>query len=75
MRVTFNYRYSPPRTQVKDLLMNGEIGDVLSVDFHWLLNTDARHRLLPALAQPEEELRRPDDPQGHATTSTWSTGG
>ncbi len=39
VRVTFNYRYSPPRTQVKDLLMNGEIGDVLSVDFHWLLNT------------------------------------
>lgn len=38
-RVTFNYRYSPPRTQVKDLLMAGEIGDVLSVDFHWLLNT------------------------------------
>lgn len=38
-RVTFNYRYSPPRTQVKDVLMSGEIGDVLSVDFHWLLNT------------------------------------
>lgn len=38
-RVTFNYRYSPPRSQVKELLMNGEIGDVLSVDFHWLLNT------------------------------------
>lgn len=38
-RVLFNYRYSPPRTQVKDLLMSGEIGDVLSVDFHWLLNT------------------------------------
>ncbi|MBI5689516.1 MAG: Gfo/Idh/MocA family oxidoreductase [Verrucomicrobia bacterium] len=38
-RVTFNYRYSPPRAQVKDLLMRGEIGDVLSVDFHWLLNT------------------------------------
>jgi predicted dehydrogenase len=37
--VTFNYRYSPPRTQVKDLLMSGEIGDLLSVDFHWLLNT------------------------------------
>jgi predicted dehydrogenase len=37
--VTFNYRYSPPRTQVKDLLMAGEIGQVLSVDFHWLLNT------------------------------------
>jgi len=39
LRVTFNYRYSPPRTQVKDLLMSGEIGDVLSVDFHWMLNT------------------------------------
>ncbi len=37
--VTFNYRYSPHRTQVKDMLMNGVIGDVLSVDFHWLLNT------------------------------------
>jgi predicted dehydrogenase len=37
--VTFNYRYSPPRTQVKDLLMKGTIGDVLSVDFHWMLNT------------------------------------
>lgn len=37
--VTFNYRYSPPRTQVKELLMNGVIGDVLSVDFHWLLDT------------------------------------
>jgi predicted dehydrogenase len=39
-RVLFNYRYSPPRTQVKDILMSGEIGDVLSVDFHWLLDTD-----------------------------------
>jgi predicted dehydrogenase len=39
VRVTFNYRYAPPRTQVKELLMAGEIGDILSVDFHWLLNT------------------------------------
>jgi predicted dehydrogenase len=37
--VTFNYRYSPHRTQVKDLLMSGVIGDVLSVDFQWLLDT------------------------------------
>jgi predicted dehydrogenase len=37
--VTFNYRYSPPRSQVKDLLMSGVIGEVLSVDFHWLLDT------------------------------------
>lgn len=39
LRVTFNYRYSPPRTQVKDILMSGEIGDLRSVDFHWMLNT------------------------------------
>jgi predicted dehydrogenase len=39
VRVTFNYRYAPFRTQVKDLLMSGIIGDVLSVDFHWLLDT------------------------------------
>jgi predicted dehydrogenase len=39
VRVLFNYRYSPPRTQVKDILMSGEIGEVLSVDFQWLLNT------------------------------------
>jgi predicted dehydrogenase len=37
--VTFNYRYSPPRTQLKDLLLSGVIGDVLSVDFHWMLDT------------------------------------
>jgi predicted dehydrogenase len=39
VRVLFNYRYSPPRSQVKDILMSGEIGEVLSVDFQWLLNT------------------------------------
>ena len=37
-RVTFNYRYSPPRTQIKDLLMSGVIGDVHSLDFHWMLD-------------------------------------
>jgi predicted dehydrogenase len=39
VRVTFNYRYSPPRTQVKELLMSGVIGDILSVDFQWMLDT------------------------------------
>jgi predicted dehydrogenase len=39
VRVTFNYRYSPPRSQIKEMLMNGDIGEVLSVDFNWLLNT------------------------------------
>jgi len=37
--VTFNYRYSPARSKVKELLMKGAIGDILSVDFHWMLNT------------------------------------
>jgi predicted dehydrogenase len=39
VRVTFNYRYAPYRTQVKDLLMSGVIGDIKSVDFHWMLDT------------------------------------
>jgi predicted dehydrogenase len=39
LRVTFNYRYSPVRAQVKKLLMDGIIGDILSVDFHWMLDT------------------------------------
>ncbi|MCX7048815.1 MAG: Gfo/Idh/MocA family oxidoreductase [Candidatus Sumerlaeota bacterium] len=39
LRVTFNYRYSPPRTQIKDLLMSGVIGEIQSVDFHWMLDT------------------------------------
>ena len=38
--VTFNYRYSPPRTQVKELLMEGVIGKVLSIDFHWMLDRE-----------------------------------
>ena len=40
VRVTFNYRYSPVREQVKELLMSGIVGDVFSVDFNWYLNTD-----------------------------------
>jgi predicted dehydrogenase len=40
VRVTFNYRYSPPRTQIKELLTDGIIGKILSVDFHWLLDTN-----------------------------------
>jgi predicted dehydrogenase len=37
--MAFNYRYAPPRMQVKRLLGEGAIGDVVSVDFHWLLDT------------------------------------
>lgn len=39
VRVTFNLRYSPPRLQVKKILMSGAIGRILSCDFHWLLDT------------------------------------
>lgn len=39
LRVTFNYRYSPVRSLVKELLMKGTIGKILSVDFFWNLNT------------------------------------
>jgi predicted dehydrogenase len=39
IQVMFNYRYMPSRTQVKELLMGGVIGDILSVDFHWMLDT------------------------------------
>jgi predicted dehydrogenase len=33
--VTFNYRYPPYRAKMKELIMEGMIGDVRSVDFHW----------------------------------------
>lgn len=39
VRVCFNYRYAPARSRVKELLQAGAIGEVLSVDFHWLLDT------------------------------------
>lgn len=38
LKVTFNYRYAPVRSKVKELLMEGVIGEVLSVDFFWNLN-------------------------------------
>lgn len=39
VRVTFNYRYSPSRSKVKELIQSGVIGDVKSVHFEWLLDT------------------------------------
>ncbi|MDH6303384.1 putative dehydrogenase [Parabacteroides sp. PF5-5] len=38
-RVTFNYRYSPHRAKMWELLKAGEIGELTSVDFHWYLDT------------------------------------
>jgi predicted dehydrogenase len=37
--VTFNYRYSPHRQKIYELLNSGAIGKVTSVDFHWYLDT------------------------------------
>lgn len=37
--VGFNYRYIPTFTRLKQLLRDGAIGRITSVDFHWYLNT------------------------------------
>ena len=39
LRVTFNYRYAPRNSKVKELLMEGHIGEIKSVHFEWLLDT------------------------------------
>lgn len=36
--VTFNYRYSPHRQKIYELLRNDAIGKITSVDFHWYLD-------------------------------------
>ncbi len=37
--VGFNYRWSPYSTKIKEMLSRGDIGDIVSVDFSWMLNT------------------------------------
>lgn len=37
--VGFNYRWSPYSTKIKHMLSDGAIGDLVSVDFSWMLNT------------------------------------
>ena len=37
--VTFNYRFAPYVTRIKELLREGAIGEVYSVDFEWILDT------------------------------------
>jgi predicted dehydrogenase len=39
LRVTFNYRYAPHNTKVRELIMNDTIGKVTQVHFEWILNT------------------------------------
>src|SRR5918996_6053074 len=38
--VTFNYRYAPKHQKIKEVLLSGEIGRVLSVDFSWYLDVN-----------------------------------
>src|SRR5690606_37044897 len=37
--ITFNYRYSPRNSALKQLIDSGEIGSVTSVHFEWVLDT------------------------------------
>lgn len=39
LRVTFNYRYAPNNTKIRELIMQDTIGEVFSVHFEWMLNT------------------------------------
>ena len=39
LRVTFNYRYAPANSKLRQLLAAGTIGRPLHVDFSWLLDT------------------------------------
>jgi predicted dehydrogenase len=36
--VTFNYRYAPKHQRIKEVLMSGQIGRIISVDFSWYLD-------------------------------------
>ncbi|MFC8304472.1 Gfo/Idh/MocA family protein [Specibacter sp. NPDC057265] len=37
--VTFNYRYSPRNSALKEIIQGGVIGKVTSIDFSWVLDT------------------------------------
>src|SRR5690606_815717 len=39
LRVTFNYRYAPAFTKLRELVMQGVVGRPLNVDLSWLLDT------------------------------------
>lgn len=39
LRVTFNYRYAPAYTALRELIMTGAVGRPLAVDFSWMLDT------------------------------------
>jgi len=53
VRVSFNYRYSPHKTKIKELISEGVIGDIYSVDFEWFLD-----RNMDVLAHGTSYFRR-----------------
>ena len=40
LRVTFNYRYAPHHTKIREIIMDGTIGEIYSIHFEWLLNIE-----------------------------------
>jgi predicted dehydrogenase len=38
--VTFNYRYAPRHQKIKEILLSGELGKMVSVDFSWYLDVN-----------------------------------
>ncbi|MDT4762701.1 Gfo/Idh/MocA family oxidoreductase [Sphaerochaeta sp. PS] len=40
IRVAFNYRYAPHHSKIRELIASQTIGEVYSVHFEWLLNTE-----------------------------------
>lgn len=37
--VTFNYRYSPYHTKIKEIILSGRLGKITSVDLNWYIDT------------------------------------
>lgn len=37
--VTFNYRYSPYHTKIKEMILAGKVGKITSVDLNWYIDT------------------------------------
>lgn len=37
--VTFNYRYSPIHTKIKELILDGKVGRITSIDLNWYIDT------------------------------------
>jgi len=55
--VTFNYRHSHRKTRVKQLILKGVIGEIVSVHFKCLLDTRYEVRLFPMLALRQKQIR------------------